>query len=372
MKSIFTGIGIVSVVFGFILSAIPIQAALPAAVDISGMPLREGDLISASTYGDPDIYIVKFVPDPLALSTIWGYKRLFLSPTIFSMYGHLGGYANVRKVTPTVRDSFPTSGLFRNCETGDQKVWATEITGEDSGVLHHVQMTGAQAAAEDPRFFHKVFCINTREENFYPQSIHPYFRLADIPSYVRSVCTPLPACATSNPPTCAVKPAPGQTYCPGPIPPGCYYQEIVCITTPCDPILVCPSTTCTPRPACLDMNPACDMPEPADGWCSVVPGSGVTIQNVDLLIMESYPPQYSARITGYTPTPCYTLNHSTSRNGNRIDIVLSATEMPQANCIQVIQNFERSVSFSMAGASSGTYSLYVNGKLWTSFNHSGY
>jgi hypothetical protein len=46
-----------------------------------------------------------------------------------------------------------------------------------------------------------------------------------------------------------------------PAPTGCYYQQVQCIQAPCNPVLVCASPTpkgsCTPRPACLDSNPAC-------------------------------------------------------------------------------------------------------------------
>ena len=32
-----------------------------------------------------------------------------------------------------------------------------------------------------------------------------------------------------------------------------------------------PEPTCTPRPSCLDATPACQIPEPEDGWCPVSP-----------------------------------------------------------------------------------------------------
>jgi hypothetical protein len=60
-------------------------------------------------------------------------------------------------------------------------------------------------------------------------------------------------------------------YIETPAPSGCYYKQIQCIRAPCNPILVCPSTTikpsCNPRPPCLDTKPACKLPEPEEGWC---------------------------------------------------------------------------------------------------------
>src|SRR3990167_581137 len=105
-------------------------AALAPMSAIAASPsdygLTEGNTISAAGSNDPDIYIVN---QP-------GYKRLFLNPVIFSFYGHLGGFPNVKNVTATVRDAFPTSGLFTVCQVGsvynDGKVYGVEVTGEDT------------------------------------------------------------------------------------------------------------------------------------------------------------------------------------------------------------------------------------------------
>jgi len=269
--------------------------------DIFGVLLRDGDLIGASTFGDPDIYIVNTNKFFEGVHVVFnGAKRLFLNPTIFSFYGHLGGFGNVRPVTPAVRDSFQTSGLFRNCETNAEPVWAVEVTGEDIGIFHHVQVSGPQAVIEDPNFFKKVFCINSNEERWYAKSIFPYTRLADIPQYSRFVppttCrgegeSPLfgqgePQCCSGlevvteatgdiarlvcrQPRTCVSEGQPidataqfaccsglvdGTTLSQGGVDlsttdltkavcvrPGCYYQEIACVTIFCNPILVCPT-----------------------------------------------------------------------------------------------------------------------------------
>src|SRR3989344_5357016 len=121
----------------------------------SDFGLKEGDLISAIFSDDPDVYIINDQ----------GYKRLFLNPEIFKFYSHLGGFANIKLVTPEIRDSFPTSGFFRNCEDNDQKVFGTSVEGEDTGRLHWINKSGDQAVQEDPDFFKKVFCINRKEFN---------------------------------------------------------------------------------------------------------------------------------------------------------------------------------------------------------------
>lgn len=167
------------------------SAAVP-----SDYGLTEGNTISASGTNDPDIYIVN----------AYGYKRLFLNPVIFSFYGHLGGFANVKSVSATARDAFPTTQLFRNCETNEQQVWAVEVNGEDTAVLHKVTMSGDAAVAQDANFFKKVFCVNNNEASWYSKSTVDYTALSQIPVYSRVPgATPTPTAglsvglASSNP-----------------------------------------------------------------------------------------------------------------------------------------------------------------------------
>ena len=146
----------------------------PANLTANG--LKEGDAVSARGAGDPDVYVVNQ----------FGYKRLFLNPVIFNMYGQLKNiWGKVRSIVAQTRDSFPTSELFRNCETNDQKVYAMETTGEDTAVLHWVNITGDQAVAQDPEFFKKVFCINSKEFNWYPKSSTDFTALSQVPMYSR-------------------------------------------------------------------------------------------------------------------------------------------------------------------------------------------
>ena len=144
-------------------------------INLTALKLKDGDVISVAGSSDPDVYIVN--PN--------GYKRLFLNPAIFGFYGHLGGFSKVKTTVAPTRDTLITSGLFRNCETNDQKVYGVEVTGEDSGKLHWVNTTGGQAIADDPDFFKKVFCINTKEFSWYPKGAD-YTSVNQIPDYTRS------------------------------------------------------------------------------------------------------------------------------------------------------------------------------------------
>lgn len=157
----------------------PISTGLTPAsrgfTNLNALKLKEGDVISATGSSDPDVYIVN----------AWGYKRLFLNPVIFGFYGHLGGFNKVKTTVAPTRDTLVTSGLFRNCETNDEKVYGVETTGEDTGTLHWVNTTGAQAVADDADFFKKVFCINSKEFGWYKQST-PYTSVNQIPAYTRA------------------------------------------------------------------------------------------------------------------------------------------------------------------------------------------
>lgn len=178
--------------------------ALPKPSDYG---LHEGDIIGAQSSGDPDIFIVNDL----------GYKRLFVSPQIFALYGHLR-YDGIRPVSSAIRDAFPTSGLFRNCETGGQQVWALEVISEDTAILHAVMVGGDEAVRQDPEFFKKVFCINSREENLYPKSGVAYTSLAQLPRYARGTGTPIPTLTATPSTTVSPTTTPLATPTPTPTP----------------------------------------------------------------------------------------------------------------------------------------------------------
>jgi len=133
--------------------------------------LAEGNLIRL--IGGVDVYVIN--PH--------GYLRMFINEVIFGFYGHLGGFPAVQEVPQDTIDWYPASPYVRNCDaTGDEgeKVYAVEITGADTGILHHVAVSGADAVAQDPLFFLKVFCINNSEFNYYSLGT-PYTALSQVP-----------------------------------------------------------------------------------------------------------------------------------------------------------------------------------------------
>lgn len=163
------------VALGVLMGSSQATYALPGAVP-STYSLKEGDVVGASTYGDPDLFIINEL----------GYKRLFLNPKIFSFYGHLGGFSKVKPISVTARDQFETSLLFKNCETNDPRIWALEVTSEDGGTLHYINMSGTAASQQDANIFVKTFCINNNEFNWYQKGTD-YTSLSQVQSYNRNV-----------------------------------------------------------------------------------------------------------------------------------------------------------------------------------------
>lgn len=150
-----------------------LEVAPPLLLSQNGA-LREGDVVGALGSGDIDIYIINE----------HAYKRLFLNPVIFTFYGHLFGFQDVKNVSTDVRDAFGTSGLFRNCETNDERVFGLTVHGEDIASLHWVNTTAEQALIDDPDFFKKVFCINQKEFDWYPVG-QSFSSVSEIPNYSR-------------------------------------------------------------------------------------------------------------------------------------------------------------------------------------------
>jgi len=141
----------------FLLTVLFLLSNSAHAAKPSDFDLNEGNTISASDPGDPDVFIVNE----------HGYKRLFLNPVIFNFYGHLGGFPKIKKISSKTRDSFPTSSYYRNCETNDPKIYALKLTGQSTAELQWINTPGSQAVQDDPDFFKKVFCINNKEFNWY-------------------------------------------------------------------------------------------------------------------------------------------------------------------------------------------------------------
>ena len=103
-----------------------------------------------------------------------------------------------------------------------------------------------------------------------------------------------------------------------------------------------------------------------DGTLSVVGGEQqnlVSVDTVDILIMESFPVQVSASVSGNLSVPCVELlPAAVARKENVFTVVLAESVLgPAESCIAVIEPFTESVSLDVLGLSAGTYTVVVNG-----------
>ena len=121
---------------------------------MSSLSIQEGALIR--TRGDVDIYIVKYIGAKK-------FKRLILNPSVFNSYRHLK-WENVIEVEAETTDSFATSNLVRDTETGE--IYRLTANG-DAGLRRHFRSINVmQGLGYD---LDAVYEINRTDRNSYQQ-----------------------------------------------------------------------------------------------------------------------------------------------------------------------------------------------------------
>lgn len=88
----------------------------------------------------------------------------------------------------------------------------------------------------------------------------------------------------------------------------------------------------------------------------------VFIKGKDLLVLESFPPQFVLQLTGSLPTPCHQLQVEVSKpdDQNNIKVEVYSITDPDRICIQVLKPFEKNIP--LGSFSSGKYSVLLNGE----------
>jgi hypothetical protein len=99
----------------------------------------------------------------------------------------------------------------------------------------------------------------------------------------------------------------------------------------------------------------------------------VYLNDVQLLIMESYPVQVAISITGDRPTPCHELQYSISEPDaeNRILVEIFSEYDPGMTCLQVLDPFTENISLPVQGLPDGSYTVIVNGEEVGEFSYPG-
>lgn len=106
-------------------------------------------------------------------------------------------------------------------------------------------------------------------------------------------------------------------------------------------------------------------PRPGDDQLS---RAAAYLNTAELAILESYPVQVKLYLNGQLPTPCHELRVAIDPpdKENRIYIDVYTLVDPAVMCIQVIKDFDTTVSLGTFPA--GHYSVYVNNELIGEFD----
>ena len=101
------------------------------------------------------------------------------------------------------------------------------------------------------------------------------------------------------------------------------------------------------------------MPQPGDG---ALQRGEAEIESTDILILESYPPQFMLHIVGWKGTPCHDLRIEVSEpdEQNRIQVEAYTVVDPDVICVQMLEGFD--VNVPLGAYESGEYTVWLNGE----------
>jgi hypothetical protein len=87
------------------------------------------------------------------------------------------------------------------------------------------------------------------------------------------------------------------------------------------------------------------------------------IEAAEILILESFPPQFRLQVIGALPTPCHSLRAVVEEpdEQNEIHVEIYSLVDPEVVCAQVLEPFEASIPLGrdLQGAS---YTVFINGQ----------
>lgn len=86
------------------------------------------------------------------------------------------------------------------------------------------------------------------------------------------------------------------------------------------------------------------------------------VTSTDILVLESFPPQYMLTIKGNLPTPCHQLRVEVGEPDaqNQIQVQVYSVVDPNLMCIQVLEPFEENIP--LGSLPTGQYTVLVNGE----------
>jgi inhibitor of cysteine peptidase len=88
----------------------------------------------------------------------------------------------------------------------------------------------------------------------------------------------------------------------------------------------------------------------------------MTVSKVDVLILESFPPQIVAKVEGWLPDGCSEVGDITQqREGFTINVTITIRRLSTGACIAIAPQVSRNIRLNGSFAESGAYTVRVNG-----------
>jgi hypothetical protein len=151
---------------------------------------------------------------------------------------------------------------------------------------------------------------------------------------------------------------------------------IILIIASCTPAAEMPVSTDTASPDTAvtsppggsePVNPPVDPLAPKPSDANFTRGN-IFIQESDLLIRESFPPQISLNFSGDLPTPCHELRAVVNppNEENKIIVDVYSVVDPNIACTQVLKPFEESIDLGIYP--NGHYTLWLNSEMVGEFD----
>ena len=99
------------------------------------------------------------------------------------------------------------------------------------------------------------------------------------------------------------------------------------------------------------------------GCCApIMPTTGLaTVEEIDILTLESFPVQIFVIARGNLPDPCTEISEVLQEREGDIFFITIKTYRPPGPCIQVLAPFEKIIPLDVYGLPAGTYTVDVNG-----------
>jgi hypothetical protein len=140
---------------------------------------------------------------------------------------------------------------------------------------------------------------------------------------------------------------------------------LIVLTAACSPSATGPDEpiSATPGGPVNPTDPSDDLYAQQPGDAQLLRGN-VYLDSAQLLVLESYPPQYRLALTGSLPDPCHSLRVQPAAPDaeNRILVDVYALADPSAVCIQMLKPFTVSVPLVVDGLPAGHYTVWVDGE----------